>query len=110
MNESDRRKYQRVPVELVVSSSSSEGELLEMQTINLSLGGAYCRVNQDIPAMTKMEVRIQLKLVEPTEDDWINAEAICVRSTKAEHGYYIALYFSYLSDEDQKKLRRFLFD
>ena len=110
MNESDRREYKRIRVELVVSSSFPEGELVEMQTINLSLGGAYCRVNRDIPAMTKMEVRIQLKLEEPTEDDWINAEAICVRSTKGENGYYIALYFSYLSDEDQKKLRRFLFD
>ncbi len=103
----ERRTYPRLAlsVEIETEPSGSPGQLARMTTRDLSMGGLYCTSTADFPEMTRLAVR--LMLAEPLE-----VEAVVVRRrplpSSGAPRFELALYFPWLSEEQRRRLGRFL--
>ena len=95
----EKRETPRVPADLRVHSTAA-GELLELNVVNLSLGGAYCGSSRPIEPMTRLEVILDLP--------GSGAASIPVAAQAAQHPYLLALWFQRMTDHDRARLRRFL--
>jgi hypothetical protein len=93
----------------------SQGEMVEMQVSNVSLGGAYCHSPRDIEPMTKIEVVLEL----PGDDGPVpvRTEAVVVRSERQvaceghdTPSYRLALWFQRMHEDHREQLMRFLGD
>src|SRR2546428_11532490 len=56
----ERRQHDRVPTRLAMGASDVEGQRFQIETSNLSAGGAYCRSDRRFPVMTRLEVSVDL--------------------------------------------------
>ena len=105
----DPRADVRIPVQVLGPDGRSSQ--VSMETINLSSGGAYCRVPEHVPL--RSQIRIQLDLPTAARVESIVADAIVLRvdPQEASRGeFLVALYFINLGSDDRSKLRRFVFD
>ena len=107
----EKRETARVPADLRVRSTSA-GELLELNVVNLSLGGAYCGSPRAIEPMTRLEVILDLPGSGAVSIP-VAAQAVVVRMDRADrhaapHPYLLALWFQRMTDHDRARLRRFL--
>ena len=110
----DNRESVRVQADLRVRSAAA-GNLLELNVVNLSLGGAYCGSTRAIEPMTRLEVILDLP-GGGTASYPVAAQAVVVRMDRerrlGEHGarypYLLALWFQRMTDHDRARLRRFL--
>jgi len=110
----DNRQSVRVPADLRVHSTAA-GDLLELNVVNLSLGGAYCGSPRPIEPMTRLEVILDLP-GPGTASIPVAAQAVVVRIDRpsrlaahgARHPYLLALWFQRMTDSDRARLRRFL--
>ncbi len=91
----------------------AQGEMVEMQLANVSLGGAYCHSPRAIEPMTKIEVVLEL----PAEDGVqpVRTQAVVVRAERESAcegkdvpSYHLALWFQRMSEEDRTHLMRYL--
>lgn len=108
----ERRKHKRYSVNLPVVSRHDDDKI-EMKTANVSLGGAYCHVDRYLPEMTRLalDIKVPGDGSDGEKDEWIEAEAVVVRVEPDRAGgedYYIALFFTKMSEEDRKKLAEIL--
>ncbi len=106
----EKRKDLRFRADLRLRSTGSLG-LVEMEALNLSLGGAHCLSDRRLEPMTRLEVTLdlpgssRLRLA-------VTAEAVVVRadSASSRNGppYHLALWFQRMGSEDRARLRHFL--
>ena len=83
---------------------------LSSTTINLSANGLLCRVPQQIPVMTK----IQMALLVPDSDPQhpprkIKANGVIVRVEKDQEGLFkIAVFFTEMSEAHRRTLQHYI--
>ena len=101
----DRRRAFRLDCELPFRIGR-EGYEAEVVTVNVSINGAYFRVGDDIPMMSKLTIRIAL----PNRKKHVLAKGVVVRKEKDENSgeFFIAVYFSEIKPSDQNSLEKFL--
>jgi PilZ domain-containing protein len=109
----DRRRHPRVERRLRVDSSNVD--MLELETIDLSAGGLRCTAPAFIAPMTKMALSLVLPAAPGGEPDApIRGEAVVVRTEKLPTGEGIAgacrvaLFFSRMDEADRLRLQGFL--
>jgi hypothetical protein len=121
----EKRRHDRVEERVTLQTLAGDFGTIEMETANLSLGGAYCLSTQAIPPMTQLHLNIFL----PSTDGRaarrhypIEVEAVVVRSEKlnghrpAPDGnghpgpaaFRLALFFAGMKAGDREDLARFL--
>jgi PilZ domain-containing protein len=113
----DKRRHPRVAHRVKVRSSSREA--VELETIDLSVGGFSCTAPAFLPLMTKLA----LSLVLPTDHssaadkqnglETVRGEAVVVRTeppapVDGQAAYRVALFFSKMDDADRQRLHDFL--
>jgi len=110
----DKRRHPRVAQRLRVRSDIREPRL-ELETIDLSVGGLRCTAPVFLPPMTRMALSLVLPHTPgaPEEEQVVSGEAVVVRSEPAESGgsdelYNVALFFSRMEDADRQRLQSFL--
>jgi len=91
-------------------SSEPQGRF-EIETLNVSLSGAYCRSRYFLPIMTRLTVTLVLPGQKKQQN--LSAAAVVVRvnpSTDAgSAGFYdMALYFTGMKPDEQERLGAFL--
>jgi hypothetical protein len=108
----DKRRHPRISQRVRVQSLSRDA--VELETIDVSVGGLRCTSPQFIPPMTKMA----LSMVLPSTpghagngQQMVQGEAVVVRTEPAtaaaqpvNGGYRVALFFSRMDDPDRKIL------
>jgi hypothetical protein len=107
----DKRRHPRVAKRIRVRSSAREA--VELETIDLSVGGFSCTAPAFLPPMTKLAVSLVLPANTTTPERTVSGEAIVVRTEPTAAGkpngpYRVALFFSRLEDADREVLTRFL--
>ena len=107
----DQRKHRRVQAEVTLRSAEAGGQL-ELDGVNLSLGGAYCRSWRALEPMTRLDVTLDLPGPARARIP-VKAEAIVVRSETAptegnRPPYRLALWFRRMEAADRDRLRHFL--
>lgn len=95
-----RRGFRHVP-------TGGDADLIN-HVDNISCSGVLCRTRRPVPAMTKMEIYLQLPSPEPRT---IKAEGIVVRcdSTPAPSTeFQVAILYTRLADDDHHAIRRYV--
>ena len=90
-----------------------QGEMVEMQLANVSLGGAYCHSPRPIEPMTKIEVVLELPAADGVQP--VRTKAVVVRAERESAcdgkdvpSYHLALWFQRMSEEHRTRLMRYL--
>ena len=117
----EKRSHPRLSEKLTLRTiSAGEFGTIEMETANLSLGGAYCLSDRDIEPMTQIRLSIFLPSTDgrPAQLHYpIEVDAVVVRSDlvngSAPPGdgpmaYRLALFFSRIADKDRQLLASYL--
>lgn len=107
----EKRRSARVPSDIRLRSHAPR-EVVEMEAVNLSLGGAYCTSRRRFEPMTRLEVHLDLPGRTPVSAT-ITAQAVVVRVEPGPAGgdgrrCRLALLFQEMADADRARLRRFL--
>ena len=110
----ERRQHRRYDKRLALRGNSTEPGAPEneaIETINLSLGGALCRIERHIPPMTRIQLRGSLPVDGEMRE--ISAEAVVVRieperAAAGVRDYRVALFFSQIAEEDRRTLEAWL--
>lgn len=105
----EKRRTSRFPSDLRLRSADGSDEMVEMEVVNLSHGGAYCNSQRRFAPMTRLEVQMDLPGRTPISVP-LTATAVIVRVEDGPEGgpYRMALWFQEMSPEDRSRLRRFL--
>ena len=84
------------------------GYEIQAVTQNISVNGAMCLVEKDIPMMTQLDVALSLS--ESSRVQKIRMKGVVVRKeVDPETGHFsIAIYFSTLQPQDKIKLEKFI--
>jgi hypothetical protein len=113
----ERRKYPRIYIQVPLNLAFSEAEThesLNATSINVSMNGVYCTVNQYIPVFEKVLVLFVIpQKAEKTYNLVSQCEGIVVRIEPEDEEperteYNIALYFYNLSQTERMMLRALL--
>lgn len=111
----DQRKHPRIDSRFQIRSGVDPGDLLEMESLNLSLEGVYCSTARHVPVMTKLLLTLHLPAVPglaPPSPEGIQTEAVVVRVEPDPDGkgerYNLALFFSQMAKKDRVRLAEFL--
>ncbi|RMH74012.1 MAG: PilZ domain-containing protein [Gemmatimonadetes bacterium] len=113
---SDRRNYVRFEAHFPIRLGDPEVDSPSTHTINVSAGGAYCRIPQYISPLTKLMVTMLVPLPQETgtvQQEVIQCEAIAVWvdpevETDDTEEYNLGLWFSSISATDRRKIARYI--
>lgn len=107
----ERRRSVRIEESLPFKIGHENYET-EAKTLNISDHGAMCEVERDIPIMTQLKVGLTLPASVSTraKPQTIRAKGVVVRKAEdaANGKFYIAVYFSDISEKDQKTLQDYI--
>ena len=107
----DRRRSVRVDEELPFKIGHQNYEA-QARTVNISEHGALCLVDKNIPLMTQVALALMLPPVDKNakHGKTLRMKAVVVRREKdpSSDDYFLALYFSKISDQDSEILFRFI--
>ncbi|MCX6356753.1 MAG: PilZ domain-containing protein, partial [Candidatus Aureabacteria bacterium] len=111
----ERRRSPRVAVKLPVKIRNDKG-VVEAQTRNISISGAYCTVDQFIPINTKLDVTLMVPEKEKSGHKCLKkmtCHGIVVRNQpeavkKDHHSYGLAIFFTDFSRGDQDDLSSYV--
>ena len=108
----DRRRGVRIAEKLPFKIGLENYEA-EAVTVNISVNGALCLVEREIPIMTQLKVALTLPLISKAssqKNKLLSMKGVVVRKEKdpAREGYYIAIYFSDIKPNDRKFLSQFI--
>jgi len=112
MSHSDeKRRHPRVAKRIRVRSRF-EGAV-ELETVDLSIGGLSCTAPMSLPLMTRLALSLNLPDNGGSDSEQvIEGEAVVVRSEPAEPsqdaGYRIALFFSRMEENHRQTLVEYL--
>jgi len=107
----DLRAHVRVPIRLL--DTHTQAPRMFIETVDLSVGGAFCHAPEHVPLSS--QIRLQIELPDGTGSPPILVDAVVLRVAAnpdpIEHpgGFLIALYFLNVRLEDRKRLQRFIF-
>ena len=110
----DKRQHPRVSHRIAVRAQQDGG--VELETINLSVGGLFCTSPAWVAPMTRLALALQLPAARGDRPAVVEGEAVVVRTEPsaptAAHrgGYRIALFFSRMDQDHRRALQRFLAD
>ena len=115
----DKRRHPRVAHRIRVRSSSREA--VELETIDLSVGGLNCTAPAFLPPMTRLALSMVLPAAHAQASpgdaknghETVQGEAVVVRTdppvpVDGRASYRVALFFSRMDDADRKRLHDFL--
>ncbi len=106
----EKRRHPRVAKRIRVRSRF-EGAV-ELETVDLSIGGLSCTAPMSLPVMTKLALSLSLPDDGGTGEQLIEGEAVVVRSEPSsspeESGYRIALFFSRMEENHRQTLVEYL--
>lgn len=109
----EKRRHSRISEGLTLRMVAGNDDFgtIELETSNLSLGGAYCLCNRSIEPMTCLKLEIFL----PSTDGRtarlhypIEVDAVVVRSEELDDSYRLALFFSGIAEKDRAILASYL--
>ena len=108
----DRRRSLRI-AEKLPFKIGHEGFEAEAITVNISLNGALCLVEREIPLMTQLKIALSLPLDSkgsPAKKKILLMKGVVVRKEKdpSSDQYCIAIYFSQIKPSDRKFLNQFI--
>lgn len=108
---SEKRRHPRVAKRIRVRSRF-EGAV-ELETVDLSVGGLSCTAPMSLPLMTKLALSLSLPHNGGSDSEQvIEGEAVVVRSEPStsshEPGYRIALFFSRMEEDHRRNLVEYL--
>ncbi|HET6278064.1 MAG TPA: PilZ domain-containing protein [Candidatus Polarisedimenticolia bacterium] len=112
MSHSDeKRRHPRVAKRIRVRSRF-EGAV-ELETVDLSIGGLSCTAPMSLPVMTRLALQLNLPDNGGSDrEQVIEGEAVVVRSelstSPQEPGYRIALFFSRMEERHRTSLVEYL--
>ncbi|MBF0252925.1 MAG: PilZ domain-containing protein [Candidatus Omnitrophica bacterium] len=112
--EQERRKFPRIKDKGVSVQFKFEGLSAITKSLDISASGIYCKITEQIPLMTKLEIVLAL----PSEHGssrptLIDIEGVVVRehpviqNGRADH-YDIAIFFTNLMPKDREKLVKYI--
>ncbi len=80
------------------------------QTINVSVHGALCIIDKNIPVMTQLAVALTIPVKGSKRGKTLKIKGVVVRREKdpQRERYLIGIYFSDIKSQDQDTLRRFI--
>jgi c-di-GMP-binding flagellar brake protein YcgR len=114
MNVSDRRKHPRVS-ENIPCQVSVGAQTLSAETKNISCGGALCVLPQEIPAMTRLDVLLELPSVPgfgALPRQAVRCHGVVVRQDRMPMEetptFLTAIYFSDLAETDRRRIGEFV--
>ncbi len=113
----DRRAYPRISdknISLKLKSENFDSTI--SQSLNISASGVYCKIDKEIPLMSKVKIVLMLpneKTKKPTKTSVLETQGIVVREHPViENGqvkhYDVAIFFDNLSKKDQKKIQHYI--
>jgi len=86
-----------------------EGYDVSGETINLSSSGLLCRLNKEIPLITKVKMALVLpSRLEGSEIPPIKMTGVVVRNEQDEVGFKTAIFFIDIARNHQKRLELFV--
>lgn len=110
----DRRRAPRVRARVVLSSEK-DGEPFIMETVDISVSGAYCVVDRFVPLMSRVSISMELpEQGSSAAGRMVQAEGIVVRVEPEEDaldnspGYRLALFFSHVEGDGRASLESFV--
>lgn len=85
----------------------------EVRTLNISGHGALCLIDKDIPLMTRLKIGLTVPLAGSSaraKARTIRLKGVVVRrqEDKATGKFYVAVYFSDMSPDDQRLLQDYI--
>ena len=104
----EKRTTRRFPSDVRLRFTHAT-QVMEMDAVNLSIGGAYCSSQRRFLPMTRLEVRLDLP-GQTRSSGSITATAVVVRVDDGPPGGHcrLALWFQEMAREDRARLRRHL--
>jgi c-di-GMP-binding flagellar brake protein YcgR len=104
----DRRRSIRIAEKLPFKIGLQNYET-EAVTVNISINGALCLVEREIPLMTQLKIALSLP-AGPGKSKLLSMKGVVVRKEKdpSADRYYIAVYFSDVKPNDRKFLSHFI--
>lgn len=105
----DRRRSIRIAEKLPFRIGHQDYEA-EAVTVNVSVNGALCIVDRDIPLMTQLKIALTLPSKAAQKPKVLSMKGVVVRKEKDMEGgqFYIAIYFSDIKPSDRKTLDQFI--
>ena len=108
----DRRRSLRIAEKLPFKIGLQNYEV-EAITVNISVNGALCLVEREIPLMTQLKIALSLpsdSKASPNKKRVLSMKGVVVRKEKdpSTEQYYIAIYFSQIKPNDRKFLNQFI--
>ncbi len=103
------RLKRNLPIEILDSVSCKV-----LETRDISASGVYCKVDKDIPIMTKLGITLMLSFFENEKkiEKKVECNGIVVRSapdaTATENYYEIAILFDSISEKNRELLVKFI--
>ena len=108
----DRRRSIRIAEQLPfrIGLQNYEAEAI---TVNISVNGALCIVEREIPLMTQLKIALTLPPVSKTsssKNKTLSMKGVVVRKEKdpSSGKFYVAIYFSDIKPNDRKFLSQFI--
>lgn len=108
----ERRSAPRVRARLTVATAA-EDQSFAMETLDISVSGAYCLVDRFVPLMTRVRLAIEIPLA-GRDALIVKAQGIVVRiepqerAIRDEPGYRLALFFSDVEEIGRQALEQFV--
>ena len=108
----ERRQHERMAERLTLRTLSPDLDSIELETANLSMGGAWCHSSRRLTPMTRLKLSIFL----PSHDGRparlhapLDIDAVVVRAEKnGDGGWRLALFFAAMSAADRAFLAAYL--
>lgn len=98
-----RRKYPRFE-KCLKFELKTDGDLITAETLNLSLNGALCGMDREIPVMTRLNIVIEL----PGGDVQCNGVVVRSEETGTPGVFHTAIFFDDIEDSESGKLLKFI--
>lgn len=112
----ERRSHPRIPQKLHIDLHSDESEF-QVESVNLSRNGVYCKVDHAIPFMANVKISMTLPENENKTEhksDKIQCGGVVVRvdehadSTDCNGGCRVAIFFYEIGEYEQQKLDAYI--
>lgn len=113
-NNSERRIQKRFNAKLPVKIGGSDFNITT-DTKNISSSGIYCQIDQFVPVMTKLGLKMSITLIENDQKVKKNVycHAVVVRIKPEEESsetkfYQLGLFFTDIAEQDRKLINLYL--
>ncbi|MDD4956024.1 MAG: PilZ domain-containing protein [Candidatus Omnitrophica bacterium] len=110
----ERRKYPRIRNSNIGISISGGGLEVLTQSLDVSASGIYCKINQKIPLMTRLQINLSFPAKNKSEGPVnMEIEGVVVREHpvmkdgKVQH-YDVAIFFNVLLPKERQRLIEYI--